>query len=802
MRLTGKFVLSGQAVLQPVVELGEEFCLRSGAESGDFALSRGNSRSYSKVVDAAGAELIRLFARPATIAGAVARYCRVRGGDPERTLEEALPLLRSLVEEGLLEAEGAAWLPRTSGPLDPGADVDGWIVTRCLQSLEDSEVYQVRDGEGRWGAMKIAKPGHDAVKAWLDVEAKLLSNCTIACLPRLLAASLTRERPYLVTEWIAGVDAEMASEGIRRDGGPRARLELHALGSAILEAYAALHEHGLVHGDVHPRNILVDRYRRVALIDFGHAVRVGDAVAAGRAGVSFFFEPEFADAALRGVPPPEASLRGEQYSVAALLYLLLTGSHTHDFPLERQAMLAKLAQGGMVEFVARRLEPWPEIESLLARALSADPGDRCSSTRQFADAWRQAAPLPDALEAKFESDPRLAEVLRDVVQKAEIGGQWMHEVLLGPPETKLPLAAVNSGGAGLGFALYRIASATGDGELLATADAWSVRSIREAEAAGPSPPRPIEETPSLASLHHQRAGCYVTEAVIAAARGDLASQCRAVGNFIAWGSEALKEPGAKLDLTLGLAGSLLGAALLIDSFSDATAPAALQVKTDLRRFGDDLYAQLWAALDVFTPVGEAASGLPGLANLTIAHGWGGILYASLCWRAASGQKVPDPLRLRLDHLANRAEPIGSGLHWPWAGRPPIPGWCNGSAGLVFLWTEAFQALGDPRYFELAESAAWHTWEMPARIPSLCCGLAGQAYALLNLYRHSGEEAWLRRAMKMAGWAAEASAASAADASESPETHPRSLYNGAAGIAVLAADLERPLEARMPFFERE
>jgi serine/threonine-protein kinase len=169
---------------------------------------------------------------------------------------------------------------------------------------------------------------------------------------------------------------------------------------------------------------------------------------------------------------------------------------------------------------------------------------------------------------------------------------------------------------------------------------------------------------------------------------------------------------------------------------------------------------------------------------------------------ASGQAIPDLLRLHLDQIAARAEPIGRGLHWPWGGNPPIPGWCNGSAGLVFLWTQAFDALGDPRYFALAESAAWNTWEMPARMPSLCCGLAGQAYALLNFFRHSGDAVWLHRATKMAEWAAEAAISPAGPSEESPELHPVSLYNGAAGIAVLAADLERPLNARMPFFERE
>ena len=96
-----------------------------------------------------------------------------------------------------------------------------------------------------------------------------------------------------------------------------------------------------------------------------------------------------------------------------------------------------------------------------------------------------------------------------------------------------------------------------------------------------------------------------------------------------------------------------------------------------------------------------------------------------------------------DQLGECAAPVSRGLQWPWdlstggdnRSSGSMPGWCNGSAGQVFLWTAAHQALGENRYLELAEGAAWHVWEKPTVIGNLCCGMAGQSYALLNLYRH-------------------------------------------------------------------
>jgi serine/threonine-protein kinase len=132
----------------------------------------------------------------------------------------------------------------------------------------------------------------------------------------------------------------------------------------------------------------------------------------------------------------------------------------------------------------------------------------------------------------------------------------------------------------------------------------------------------------------------------------------------------------------------------------------------------------------------------------------------------------------------------------------MPGWCNGSAGFVFLWTLAHQMLGRTEYGALAAKAGFDVWESESQIGNLCCGFAGQAYALLNLYKHTGDKAWLHRAQAQA----EQAARSILDMPQGGTyqelaTRAESLYKGELGVAVLAAELERPELAAMPFFER-
>jgi serine/threonine-protein kinase len=123
----------------------------------------------------------------------------------------------------------------------------------------------------------------------------------------------------------------------------------------------------------------------------------------------------------------------------------------------------------------------------------------------------------------------------------------------------------------------------------------------------------------------------------------------------------------------------------------------------------------------------------------------------------------------------------------------MPGWCNGSAGFVHLWTAANAAYRDDRWAVLAERAGWDAYLTPA-IPQLCCGLAGQAYGLLELHRHTGEGRWLAAATELAERAAAEVLSGRADGCIAG-----SLHKGELGIAVLAADLSRPETASMPFF---
>jgi hypothetical protein len=452
-------------------------------------------------------------------------------------------------------------------------------------------------------------------------------------------------------------------------------------------------------------------------------------------------------------------------------------------------LLRQIAEDPPLPFTARSVEPWPELEELLAQCLSKDPGRRLPDMKALAVRLEQV-PAPSG-GARASQEPidvaRATYLLEGVLERLRRDGRTLAGGL-----PAAPTCSVNYGAAGIAYALYRLSCLHAEPELLALADLWVTKAVahRGDEDAWHSPD--LEITPERIgpiSAFHTAAGAYCVAALIRHAQGDAAGRLEAVQRFVA----ASSVPASALDLTLGRTSSLQGCAMLLEAIGSGT-PEGVMVRT----LGDQLLAGIWKELDGFASIPECDE----LRYLGIAHGWAGILYATLRWSEDTGQVEPSGADARLDELAALAEPAGRGLRWKvttvraeGVGQY-MSGWCNGSAGMVHLWTLAHRRTGDERFLWLAEGAAWNAWESEDQVNQLCCGRAGTAYALLSLFRRTRDEQWLRRARVLANRAA------AHIGSAESEGRVDSLYKGRTGVALLAADQAQPDAACHPFFEPE
>jgi eukaryotic-like serine/threonine-protein kinase len=794
MSVVDEIVLPDDVVLEPVEALPSALRKQLKYEQGDYALTRPRSRTPSIIVDARTAGLLAQLRKPSTIVDAVIRYSRAEHLDPSETLESAFPVLRRILNAGLLLAADSQLARPIATTYARGDTVGALRIVEPVHVIIDTEVYLARAADRSLAALKVARPGAEGkLRVPLANEAAMLKRLGGKVSPQVIEWGEVDGRPYLAVSWCSGADAHEAAVEARRRG-PDGRADLFSIAMGIADAYANLHGQGVLHGDVHPRNVLVDEHNRVKLIDFGLAVPIISEDTSGEAKrgcVDLFMEPELARAHLAEIPPPRVSAASEQYAVAALVYLVLTGAHTHDFVLEERQMKRQIADEPPRAFRERGVSELPYLERTLRRALDKDPALRFPTMRDFLrDLSEACAADQESLRNVRVSAPnRLREaprLLGEVLERLAISGPLIGTRL------EAPTSSVSHGAAGIAYAVLRIACGRGDEKLLALADVWSSKALRdvassERDAFWNAALQITEETTGTRSFHHTASGVHCVDALIARARGDEISLRRALRAFVAVSAP----PWSHLDVSFGRAGNLLGCALLLDASTTASFPE----EKALRSLGDQLFSEVWRELDASAPIGEASA----LRSLGAAHGWAGILYAVLRWCESSGGSTPANLGERLEELAALATPVGRGLRWPSAvgnhsGSGLQASWCNGAAGFVHLWTLAHRLLGEQQYARMARGAAWAAFEAPQSNGDLCCGLAGRAYALLNLYRHGGDRVWLHRARDLAECAAVSSQASS--------LRRDSLYQGLVGVALLAADLECPEQSCMPLFEAE
>lgn len=587
----------------------------------------------------------------------------------------------------------------------------------------------------------------------------------------------------LLSEWIFGADATNACVWRQRREAHRQE-RLLTLCAEIASAFAEVHDSGVLHGDVHPRNVLVEGQGAVRLIDFGLAQTVEQAGESGpRGGVAFYFDPEFAEAQ-RAQKAAMLSAAGEQYSVASLLYQLWTGVYYIDWSLERDELLRQIVEEPPVPFEARSVPAWPAIEEALRRALEKRSERRFPSMRAFAEAlgalMPEAAARDRSAALHHKERAREKDLLDRILRRCAPGGDALRDGLAASP-----LASVNYGAAGIAYAIYSIARRRGDPQLLALADVWAQKAFRLSshEKAFYDPELEITRgTVGEVALFHSPSGLHCVRALVSIAMGDVSGANRAIQAFLALS----RGPCDKPDLTLGKASLLLGCAELVESM-----PSSWFVDMEpVRVRGDEIAAELATLLE-----SDQLATSARIPALGVAHGWAGIAFALLRWARATGKDVHPAVVAALDELAALAEPHGDGLRWTVhnSTSPPsyMEGWCNGTAGYAMLYGLAHEVLDAGRFGETAERAALSAWAAETQLGTLCCGLGGIGYAMLAIHRLTGSDLWLERARATTRRAA---------ADSSKYFMRDALYKGAVGVAVLAEDIKRPETAAMPLFE--
>ncbi len=211
------------------------------------------------------------------------------------------------------------------------------------------------------------------VEQLAGAEFRALKDLAHRCLPRVYDVGLPAEDFHVKLQYIPGDTLEARKEEIR--GRQERACEV---GTALLEVLCYLDEHGVLHRDISPKNILIpdDPGRPVCLIDFGLAKRREEARSSG-VGTPLYRAPEVIGSGW--------SASADVYAVAVVLYEALTGHLPYvcadgvpqkDRPVNLPAELE-------LEFPAAVL-------ACLRKGASLRPEERYSSASEFLEAFQAA----------------------------------------------------------------------------------------------------------------------------------------------------------------------------------------------------------------------------------------------------------------------------------------------------------------------------------------------------------------------------------------------------------------------------
>jgi serine/threonine-protein kinase len=212
------------------------------------------------------------------------------------------------------------------------------------------------------------------------------------------AETATGPLPYIVMEYVDGVTLR---DIVHNDGPMPTKRALEVIADAC-QALNFSHNHGIIHRDVKPANIMISKAGAVKVMDFGIARALADTTnvtqTAAVIGTAQYLSPEQAS----GNP---VDARSDVYSLGCVLYEMLTG----EPPFVGDSPVAVAYQHVREDPVApsqRHAGISPELDAVVLKALTKNPENRYQSAAEMrADLVRvHNGEAPEAPKVLTEAD--------------------------------------------------------------------------------------------------------------------------------------------------------------------------------------------------------------------------------------------------------------------------------------------------------------------------------------------------------------------------------------------------------------
>ena len=331
---------------------------------------------------------------------------------------------------------------RLAAALAPAYTVEGELGRGGM-----SVVYRARDVRLRRDvAIKILPPELAFVA---NVRERFMREAQTAAQlthPNIVPIYGVEVRDTLVWIVMALIEGETLGTRLTRDGKLAAPEAQRILGS-VADALAYAHAHGVIHRDIKPDNILLERDTlRVLVTDFGIArAAEGDGrltLTGVAVGTPTYMSPE------QAIGDGEVDGRSDLYSLGIVGYQMLAGAPPFAAN-STPALLLKQVSEALPPLGTRAPSAPASIVKAIERALAKKPADRWPTLQAFSDALRGSRSAstmsPPAIGVPAVSIPAAyTAAARESHRAAAPAPPYASPPLPVPPRPPVPLAGANA----------------------------------------------------------------------------------------------------------------------------------------------------------------------------------------------------------------------------------------------------------------------------------------------------------------------------------------------------------------------
>ena len=279
--------------------------------------------------------------------------------------------------------------------LRPRMDFDGYEIVRALYASSRSHVYLALDKDsGQQVVLKV--PALDKRDDTAHLERLLMEEWVARRIDNahvLKAMDQTRERRFLytVTEYLEGQTLEQWMH----DNPSPELAQVRDIIEQIAAGVQALHRQEMLHQDLRPQNIMIDRQGTVKLIDFGSVhvsglARGSDGPAGAAAqphilGTAQYTAPEY----FLGEP---GTVRSDLFSIGVIAYQMLSGRLPYGTGVAKASTRAsqrRLRYRSVLDD-ERSIPTW--IDGAIRKAVHPSPAKRYDAISEFVHDLRHPNP--------------------------------------------------------------------------------------------------------------------------------------------------------------------------------------------------------------------------------------------------------------------------------------------------------------------------------------------------------------------------------------------------------------------------